>query len=115
MFPANSGQVVLNSNNSNSSQVEVLEVLPVLNTDGSVVILISNHAVASATENNGARLTAKISVDVSALGPFNSASQLTIDSSTKSAATGPAPVAVSPASPIAVTITGYGTAILKLQ
>jgi hypothetical protein len=42
MFPANSAQVVLNSSNSNSAQVEVL---PVLNANGSVVILISNHAV----------------------------------------------------------------------
>ena len=111
MFPANSGQVILNSNNSNSAQVEVL---PVLNTDGSVVVLISNHAVASAADNNGKGLTAKVSVDVNALGPFTSASQLTIDSST-SASTGPNSVSISPASAIAVTINGYGTAILKLQ
>ena len=111
MFPANSGQVILNSNNSNRAQVEVL---PVLNTDGSVVVLISNHAVASAADNNGKGLTAKVSVDVNALGPFTSASQLTIDSST-SASTGPNSVSISPASAIAVTINGYGTAILKLQ
>jgi hypothetical protein len=111
MFPGSSGQLVLNSTNSNSAQVEVL---PVLNTDGSVVILISNHAVASGADNNGKGLTAKISVDLSALGPFASASELMIDSTT-SASTGPAAVAISPASPIAVTINGYGTAILKLQ
>jgi hypothetical protein len=111
MFPANSGQQALNFSNSNNAQVEVL---PVLNTDGSVVILISNHAIANAADNNGKGLTAKVSLDVSALGPFASASELTIDSAT-SATTGPSPVAISPASPIRVTINGYGTTILKLQ
>jgi hypothetical protein len=111
MFPANSGQVILNSNNSNSAQVEVLAVL---NTDSSVVILISNHAVAGAADNNGKGLTARVSVDVSALGPFSSASQLTIDSTTD-ASTGPSPIAISLQSPIAVTINGYGTEILQLQ
>jgi len=110
MFPANSAQVVLNSSNSNSAQVEVL---PVLNANGSVVILISNHAWGAA-DNNGKGLTAKSSVDVSALGPFTSASQLMIDSTT-SVSTGPSPVSISPLSPIAVTINGYGTAILKVQ
>ena len=104
-------QLLLNSNNSNTAQVEAL---PILNTDGSVVILISNHAVANAADNNGSGLTAKISVDVNALGPFSSASQLTIDSTT-SASTGSNPVSISTASPIAVTLSGYGTAILKLQ
>jgi hypothetical protein len=111
IFPANSGQVILNSNNSNSAQVEVLAVL---NTDSSVVILISNHAVAGAADNNGKGLTARVSVDVSALGPFSSASQLTIDSTTD-ASTGPSPIAISLQSPIAVTINGYGTEILQLQ
>ena len=111
VFPANSGQQMLNFTNSNTAQVEVL---PILNTDGSVVILTSNHAVANASDNNGKGLTAKITVDVSSLGAFASASELTIDSTTN-ATTGPAPVAISAASPISVTINGYGTAILKLQ
>lgn len=111
MFPANTNQQVLQLTNSNSAQIEVL---PILNTDGSVVILVSNHAIAHATDNNGAGMTAKISLDVSALGNFAAASQLTIDSTT-SASTGPAPAAVSPASPISVAINGYGSVILKLQ
>jgi len=111
MFPASTNQQVLQSTNSNSAQIEAL---PILNTDGSVVILVSNHAVAKATDNNGAGLTAKISLDVSALGNFASASQLTIDSTT-SATNGPNPVTVSTTSPISVTINGYGSAILKLK
>ena len=111
MFPANSGQQVLKSTNSNSAQVEVL---PVLNTDASVVVLISNHAVASAPDNNGAGLPAKISVDVSALGPFTTASEVTIDSTTSPLA-GPSALSISPHSPISVTLNGYGVAFLKLQ
>lgn len=111
MFPTSSGQQVLNSTNSNSAQIEVL---PVLNTDGSVAVLLSNHAVASASDNNGVGLPAKISVDVSALGSFTTASQVTIDSTTNPL-TGPIAVSVSAHSPISVTLNGYGVAFLMLQ
>jgi len=111
MFPAGSGQQMLNFNNTNTTEVEVLAVL---NTDGSVVLLISNHAVASVLDNNGAGLTGKISLDVSPLGAFATASLVTIDSTT-SAATGPTPTSISPASPIALTLNGYSVALLKLK
>ena len=111
MFQANTNEQVLQFTNSNSAQIEAL---PILNTDGSLVILVSNHAVANAADNNGAGMTAKISLDVSALGNFASATQLTIDSTT-SATTGPSPAVISTTSPISVTIHGYGSAILKLQ
>ena len=112
MFPAGSRQKLLHFTNSDNSAIEVL---PVLNTDGSVVIMISNHAVASASDNNGLGEVAKVSVDVSALGSFTSATQLMIDSTT-SAGKGPgSPVSISHQSPIAVTINGYGVAILELQ
>jgi hypothetical protein len=110
MFPAGSGQTLLNVTNSNNAQVEVL---PVVNSDGSVVVMISNHAVASASDNNGAGLTANIAVDVSALGS-TSGTQVMIDSTT-SPATGPASVSISPHSPITIAIKGYGVAFLKLQ
>jgi hypothetical protein len=111
MFPAGSGQTLLQFTNSNTAQVEVL---PLLSPDGSAVIMISNHAVASALDNNGAGLAANISVDVSALGTFATANQLTIDSTTNPII-GPSAVSVSPHSPIAVAIKGYGVAFLKLQ
>ncbi len=111
MFPAGSGQQMLNFSNTNNAEVEAL---PVLDTDGSVVILISNHAVASASDNNGTGLTGKISLDVSALGAFTSASLVTIDSTT-SPITGPTPTSISPASPLALTLNGYGVALLKLK
>ena len=111
MFPAGSGQTLLNLTNSNSAQVEVL---PVLNSDGSVLVMISNHAVASASDNNGAGLTANITVDVSALGKFATGSLLMIDATT-SPVTGPTAVPILPHSPISVAIKGYGVAFLKLQ
>ena len=111
LFPAGSGQLLLQSTNSDTTDVEVL---PVENADGSVVVMISNHAVASPNDNNGAGLTADISVDTSALGAFTSASQLIIDSSTNASA-GPSPVSVSPASPIKLSLNGYSVAFIKLQ
>ena len=89
-------------------------MLPVINTDGSVVIMISNHAVASPNDNNGAGLTANISLDVSALGSFTSASEVMIDAGT-SPATGPAVPSISAQSPITVDFSGYGVAFIKLQ
>lgn len=112
-FPTGNGnpqQLLLDSTNSNTAQVEVL---PVLNADGSVVIMVSNHAVASLTDNNGAGLTANVSIDTSAMGHFSSASKLVIDSTT-SAATGPTAVAIAAASPISLTMNGYSVAFFKL-
>jgi hypothetical protein len=111
MFPAPSGQLLLQSTNSDTTDIEVL---PVENADGSFVVMVSNHAVASATDNNGAGLTADISIDTSALGSFSSASEVVIDSST-SAATGPGPVSISPGSPIKLSLNGYSVAFIKLQ
>jgi Glycosyl hydrolases family 39 len=111
MFPSATGQQSLQFANSDDADIEVL---PIINLDGSVVIMISNHAVASPTDNNGTGLTAKVSVDVSALGSFTSASQVMIDAST-SPTTKPAAVTISAQSPITVNFTGYGVAFIKLQ
>lgn len=111
MVPAAAGQQLLQATNSDSADIEVL---PLLNSDGSVTIVISNHAVASANDNNGSGKTAKITLDVSALGAFNNASLVTIDSTT-SPSTGPSPVSISPASPITLSLNGYSSAFIKLQ
>ena len=111
LFPSGSGQQSLQLTNSDDADIEVL---PVLNTDGSVVIMVSNHAVASPTDNNGAGLTAKVSLDVSALGSFTSASELMIDAGT-SPATGPVSSSISAQSPITVNFSGYGVAFITLQ
>jgi len=111
MFPSGRGQQSLQFTNSDDTEIEVL---PVINTDGSVVIMISNHAVASPADNNGGGLTAKVTLDVSALGSFTSASQVMIDASTSPTAR-PAPASISAQSPITVNFSGYGVAFLKLQ
>lgn len=111
MFPVGAGSQLLQLNNTNSQDFESLAVK---NNDGSVVVMISNHAVASPDDNNGAGLTGQVSLDVSALGSFNSASLVTIDSTT-SAVTGPSPQSISPASPITLQLNGYSVAMVKLQ
>jgi hypothetical protein len=109
-FPGGSGQQLLNFANSDNTQIEVL---PVMNADGSVVIMVSNHAVASATDNNGDGLTADIALDTSALGSFSSATELVMDSTTN-VANGPTAVQISPASPIKISLNGYSVAFIKL-
>jgi hypothetical protein len=110
MFPGGNNAKLLESTNSDSAEIEVL---PVLNSDGSVVIMVANHAVASPTDNNGSVLAAKVSLDVSSLGSFTSASQITLDSATDAAA-GPIQQAILPASTLHLTFSGYGTTIVKL-
>jgi hypothetical protein len=110
-FPAGAGEQLLTFSNNNNAQVEVL---PVMNPDGSVIVLVSNHAVASATDNNGKGLKGTVTVDVSALGAFTTGSLLTFDSTT-SPITGPNPVSISPASPITLTLNGYSSALVKLK
>jgi len=110
MFPVSSQQLLQFTNSDDAN----FEVLPVKNTDGSVVVMISNHAVASPGDNNGAGLPAKIMLDVSALGTFASASLVMIDSTT-SATTGPSPSAISASSPMTLNMNGYSVAFIKLQ
>jgi hypothetical protein len=111
MFPSGSGQKLLQFT---SSDVADIEVLPVINTDGSAVIMISNHAVASPNDNNGAGLTAEVSLDVSGLPSFTTASQLMMDANTNPT-TGPSATSISAQSPITVNFSGYGVAFIKLQ
>jgi hypothetical protein len=111
MFPSGSGAQLLQSTNSDSAEIEVL---PILNTDGSVVVMVANHAVASATDNDGDGLTADVAVDVSAVNQFTSASEVLIDSSTNPV-TGPTPQTISATSPIKLSLNGYSVAMLKLQ
>ena len=109
-FPAGSGQMLLNFTNSDNAD---LEVLPVMNADGSVVIMVSNHAVVSPTDNNGAGLTADIAIDTSALGTFSSASELMMDSNTNPTL-GPVSFQISPTSPVKISMNGYSVAFIKL-
>ncbi len=83
------------------------------NADGSVVILMSNHAVQNIfSDNNGAGVSRTFALDLSALGTFNSATLVTLDAATPAA--GPALLSLAPAAQMQVTIPGYGAALLRL-
>jgi hypothetical protein len=91
-----------------------IEVLPVVNVDGSVVVMVANYGVKSSGDNNGPGTPRTILIDTAAWGNFSSASLLTIDANTN-VASGPVASAVTPASQISVTLNGYGVAFLTLK
>ena len=87
--------------------------LAVRNVDGSVVILMSNHAVQnSLKDNNGAGASRTFALDLSALGTFNSATLVTLDAGTP--LSGPLPTTPSPQAQMQVTLPHYGAALLRL-
>jgi hypothetical protein len=111
-FPPSAGSQVLQFISSDNAD---LETLPVMNSDGSVVVMVANHAVNNpATDNNGPGVPFSVTVDVSALGNFSSASLLVIDKDT-SAANGPAPTTVTPTAKITMDLNGYSVGILSLK
>jgi len=86
----------------------------VANPDGSVVIMVANHAVNTpSTDNNGPGTARDVALDVSALGTFSSASLLMIDKTT-SVANGPSATTVTPSAQITISLDGYSVAFLTL-
>lgn len=110
-FPNPPGADVLQLANNDNTNVEALAVK---NPDGSVVVMIANHAVNSIADNNGHGSPRDITVDVSALGNFSSATQLTIDANT-SLVNGPTSQTITFAPQITLSLNGYGVVFLKLQ
>ncbi len=111
MFPSPSGASLLQYTDTDSAE---METLPVQDIDGSVVVMVANHAINSPDDNNGPGAPRSALIDVSALGTFSSGSLLTIDAST-SAATGPSASSVTPAAQITINLNGYGVAFLTLK
>jgi hypothetical protein len=111
MFPSPPGAELLSYTTTDTSDIEIL---PVVNGDGSVVVMVANYAVKSSDDNNGPGAPRTIQIDTSALGNFGSGSLLTIDANTN-VASGPVPSAVTPAPQISVTLNGYGVAFLTLK
>jgi hypothetical protein len=91
-----------------------VEILPTQYSDGSVVIMVANHAVQNPADNNGPGDPRTVIVDVSALGSFSTASALTLDATTN-ITTGPSPVTLTPAARMSVTLNGYGVTFLTLK
>jgi hypothetical protein len=110
-FPTPPGASLLQYTDTDDTEIETL---PVMNSDGSVIVMMANHAVNAATDNNGPGAPRTVLVDVSALGTFSSGSLLTIDANT-SPIMGPSPNSVAPAGQVTITFTGYGVAFLTLN
>lgn len=96
------------------TETSSVEVLATKNSDGSVVVMVVNRAVHTATDNNGAGDPRTVIVDISALGNFTSASTVTIDSKTDVLA-GPSRAPISVALQITITLNGYGVTFLTLK
>lgn len=110
-FAAAGGGQVLSVTDSDTNEIEVLAVKA---TNGQTVVMVSDYGVASANDNNGPGVPRTVLVDVSSLGQFTSAQEVTIDKNT-SATAGPMEQTVTPASQMQVTLGGYGVAFLILQ
>jgi hypothetical protein len=91
-----------------------IEILAVQQTGGPTLVMVTDHAVANASDNNGAGAPRTILVDVSALGTFTTGKELVLDANTSPTA-GPTETAITPAGQMQVTLGGYGTTILTLQ
>jgi hypothetical protein len=109
-FPSPPGQNILTLNVTESTTVEVLAVQ---RDDGTVVIMVDDHAVRAPSDNNGTGAPRTVVLDLSALGSFSSASQVTIDANTNPIS-GPVGVPVTPAPRLTVTLNGYGVSFLTL-
>jgi Glycosyl hydrolase catalytic core len=110
-FPASTSAQILQYSSSDDPEVEVL---PVKNSDGSVVIMVANHALVSANDNNGTGAPRNVSLDVSQLGSFTSAKLLTIDARTD-LVNGPAEASLTLGSTVSLTFPGYGVAFVSLK
>src|SRR6202045_2117755 len=111
IFPSPPGAELLSYTTTDTSDIEIL---PVVNVDGSVVVMVANYAVQSSGDNNGPGAPRTILIDTTAWGNFSSGSLLTIDANTNVAG-GPVASTVAPASQISVTLNGYGVAFLTLK
>jgi len=98
-----------------TTESSTVETLATQGPGNSTVVMIANHAIMNpVTDDNGPGAPRTVIVDVSALGPFISATQLTIDASTDPTQ-GPSATPVAPASRMMVTLNGYGVTFLQLQ
>ena len=96
------------------SETSTVEALATKNSDGSVLVMIADRAVASPADNNGPGAPRTVIVDVSALGGFTSASQLNIGAGSD-LTNGPQPSTITLAPKLTVTLPGYGVTFLRLK
>jgi len=98
-----------------TTESSTVETLATQGPGNSTVVMIANHAIMNpATDDNGPGAPRSVIVDVSTLGAFSSATELTIDASTDPTQ-GPSATPVTPASRMMVTLNGYGVTFLQLK
>ena len=111
-FPTSAASQLLQFTSTDDTD---METLPVVNNDGSVVVMVANHEVhAPSTDNNGPGVPFSVIVDVSALGTFSSGTLVTIDQST-SATSGPVATSITPAGQMTISLNGYSVGLLTLK
>jgi hypothetical protein len=93
---------------------QTVEVLATRNADNSVVVMVADRAVNAPKDNNGPGAPRTVVVDISALGQFTSATQLTIDAHTD-VTNGPAAISITPASRMTLNLGGYGVTFVTLK
>ena len=98
---------------SNTQARPDIEVLATRNADLSVSLLVSDVAIASATDDNGAGLPRTVLVNVADLGSFTSATMVQLTAAT-SPSSGPTQITFSPTSSLSISLPGYGSALLHL-
>lgn len=111
MFPAPPGGDILNLS---ITETTTTETIAVRFSDGSVVMMVADIAVHSSGDNNGTGDPRTTVVDISALGNFSSATQLTIDKNTD-VVNGPTPTPVTVAPKLSLTLGGYGVTFITLK
>lgn len=96
-----------------ATETSTVEMLSTRNSNGSVVVMIVDHAPVSTSDDNGPGAPRTVVVDVSALGNFTAAAQLMIDANTD-LANGPVEVPITPAQKLQVVLSGYGVTFVTL-
>jgi hypothetical protein len=97
-----------------TTESATVEGLATKNSDGSVLVMVADRAVLSPADNNGAGDPRTVIIDVSALGNFSSASQLSIGAAFD-VQNGQQPSAISISPKLTVNLPGYGVTFLILK
>ena len=110
----NTGSDILEFTSSEPAGSQTVEILASKNNDGSIVIMAVNHAVNSSSDVDGFGAPRNIVLDLSSLGAFSYATELTIDKNTD-VTNGPTTQNVTPLSQMTISLSGYGVTFLKLN
>ena len=108
------GSIILQSSTTEPPDTQSVELLATRNADNSVVVMVSDHAVNAFSDDNGPGQARTVVLDISALGPLSSGTQLTLDAATDPVA-GPAAANLTPASQMTFRLGGYGTTFFTFR